>query len=275
MPPFFYERPPRPSSRLSKSLFRLGDVAQLQGDDARAEPLYEQCLVVARELGDRIFIAAPHRCLGYLAQRRGEPARATALFKEALAMFHELGVQVAVAGSLIALAGIAAARGDHPESLRCAARVLGAAEALLETTGAHRLQPLDRLHSEHSAALVRAAVPKDVLATEWAAGQAMPLDAVIAAAMGIEAPAEPGAPMGPSAATHLGKGQPSAYPAGLTEREVEVLRLVARGLTSAQVAEELVISSVTVSTHLRNIYGKIGVNSRAAATRWAVEQGLA
>jgi DNA-binding CsgD family transcriptional regulator len=68
---------------------------------------------------------------------------------------------------------------------------------------------------------------------------------------------------------------PATYPAGLTEREVEVLRLVARGLTSAQVAGALVISPVTVSTHLRNIYSKIGVSSRAAATRWFVDHGLA
>src|SRR5262245_39455611 len=66
----------------------------------------------------------------------------------------------------------------------------------------------------------------------------------------------------------------AAYPAGLTEREVGVLRLVTRGLTSAQVAEQLVISPVTVSTHLRNIYRKIGVSTRSSATRWAVEHGL-
>jgi DNA-binding CsgD family transcriptional regulator len=58
-----------------------------------------------------------------------------------------------------------------------------------------------------------------------------------------------------------------AYRAGLTEREVEVLGLAARGLTSARVAEQLVISTLTVNTHLRSIYGKIGVNSRSAATR--------
>ena len=65
-----------------------------------------------------------------------------------------------------------------------------------------------------------------------------------------------------------------AYPAGLTAREVEVLRLVAAGLTDAQVAEQLVISLRTVTTHLTSIYNKLGVNSRAAATRFAVERHL-
>jgi DNA-binding CsgD family transcriptional regulator len=60
----------------------------------------------------------------------------------------------------------------------------------------------------------------------------------------------------------------------LTEREVEVLRLTAAGLPSARIAERLVLSVHTVNTHLRSIYSKLGVNSRAAATRWAIEHGL-
>ena len=64
------------------------------------------------------------------------------------------------------------------------------------------------------------------------------------------------------------------YPAGLTAREVEVLRLVAQGLTDAQVAEQLVISPHTVNAHLKSIYSKIGVPSRSAATRYAIEHQL-
>jgi DNA-binding NarL/FixJ family response regulator len=64
------------------------------------------------------------------------------------------------------------------------------------------------------------------------------------------------------------------YPAELTAREVEVLRLVAQGLTDAQVAEQLVISPRTVNWHLTSIYSKIGVTSRSAATRFAIEQHL-
>jgi DNA-binding CsgD family transcriptional regulator len=63
-------------------------------------------------------------------------------------------------------------------------------------------------------------------------------------------------------------------PAGLSEREVEVLHLVAEGLTDAQVADRLSLSPRTVSQHLRSVYNKLGVNSRAAATRFAVEHGL-
>jgi len=65
------------------------------------------------------------------------------------------------------------------------------------------------------------------------------------------------------------------YPAGLSAREVEVLRLVAQGLTNEQIAEQLVISYRTVTTHLNSIYTKLAVNSPSAATRFAVEHHLA
>ena len=64
------------------------------------------------------------------------------------------------------------------------------------------------------------------------------------------------------------------YPAGLSAREVEVLCLVARGLTNAQIAAELFISPRTVNAHLGSVYSKIGSHSRAEATRFASEHGL-
>jgi DNA-binding NarL/FixJ family response regulator len=71
---------------------------------------------------------------------------------------------------------------------------------------------------------------------------------------------------------YLGPG--SEYPARLTAREVEVLRLVAVGLSDAEVAERLVVSVRTVNAHLRSIYRKVGVHSRAAAGRFAEENDL-
>ena len=71
----------------------------------------------------------------------------------------------------------------------------------------------------------------------------------------------------------LGDNKP-ALPAGLTEREVEVLRLVAGGLTNNEIATELFLSPKTVSRHLSNIFTKIGVSSRASATAFAIQHQL-
>ena len=64
------------------------------------------------------------------------------------------------------------------------------------------------------------------------------------------------------------------WPAGLTDREVDVLRLACRGATKQAVAAQLRISAKTVGRHLENSYAKIGVSSRAAAALYAVDEGL-
>jgi HD-GYP domain-containing protein (c-di-GMP phosphodiesterase class II) len=66
-------------------------------------------------------------------------------------------------------------------------------------------------------------------------------------------------------------GKRSQNPGGLTRREVEVLRLTARGLTTREIAGRLYISPKTADHHIQHIYGKIGVSTRAAAALWAIQ----
>jgi DNA-binding NarL/FixJ family response regulator len=71
-----------------------------------------------------------------------------------------------------------------------------------------------------------------------------------------------------------GSRSTTSYPAGLSSREAEVLKLVAKGLTNARIARELFISPRTVDRHLNSIYRKVGISSRAAATRFAADHNL-
>ena len=98
----------------------------------------------------------------------------------------------------------------------------------------------------------------------------MTLEQVLAVQRAVTMPTT--APAGPSSVPQARKA--STSPHGLTAREIEVLRLVAQGLTNEQVAERLIISPRTVDTHLTSIYSKIGVSSRVAATRYAMEHHL-
>lgn len=75
-----------------------------------------------------------------------------------------------------------------------------------------------------------------------------------------------------------GHGEPTApkarskpHPGGLSRREIEVLRLAAKGLTTRQIADHLYISPKTADHHIQHVYDKIGVSSRAAAALWAIE----
>ena len=66
----------------------------------------------------------------------------------------------------------------------------------------------------------------------------------------------------------------TAYPAHLSEREVQILFQIAQGCTNQEIADALVLSSTTVARHIGNLFHKIGVNSRSAATAYAFEHGL-
>jgi DNA-binding CsgD family transcriptional regulator len=68
--------------------------------------------------------------------------------------------------------------------------------------------------------------------------------------------------------------QPNTLLPSLTGREEEVLKLIATGLTTNQMAVELNLSPLTVNAHLRSIYSKLGITSRSAATRIALENNL-
>jgi DNA-binding CsgD family transcriptional regulator len=70
------------------------------------------------------------------------------------------------------------------------------------------------------------------------------------------------------------KGAPSAHAYGLTPRELQVLRLVAAGDTNKAIAAELSLSDRTIERHLSNIFTKLDLSTRAAATAWAYEHGL-
>jgi DNA-binding NarL/FixJ family response regulator len=75
-------------------------------------------------------------------------------------------------------------------------------------------------------------------------------------------------------AGHTARLTRRGFVSGLSEREIEVLRLVARGNSMKQIAESLHISRKTVDNHIQHIYAKIGVTTRAGATLFAIENHL-
>ena len=140
-----------------------------------------------------------------------------------------------------------------------AARLLGAAEQLLSGEA----DSFGQTEFERIVKDVRTQLGEEAFAAAWAEGCAMTPEQALAAE-GQPLLSTPTPPATPAA----------TYPDGLTTREIEVLRLLATGLTDAQIAEQLVLSLHTVHAHLRTIYSKLGVSSRSAATRYAFEHQL-
>ena len=70
------------------------------------------------------------------------------------------------------------------------------------------------------------------------------------------------------------KAGPATYPAGLTDREVEVLSLAVRGHSDKEISDLLFISPRTVNAHMRNMFAKTGSSNRTELSVWAVAQGV-
>jgi predicted ATPase/DNA-binding CsgD family transcriptional regulator len=237
-------------------LLFLGMFALNDGDLDRAVALVEEGLTVNRELGDLRGMAMCLTTLGIMALERDVPAWAAALYEEDLRLLQRLRDKTGTAYGLRGMACVAALRGDAAR----AARLWGAAEALGEAIGLP-LSPLDRTHPDYEGLLAaaRSRLGEVPWETARAEGRAITPEEAVEYALDTKEAAGP-----PTEDT----------PSLLSEREAEVLRLVAEGLTNPEVAERLYLSPRTVGQHLRSTYRKLGVSSRAAAAREALERHL-
>ena len=240
-------------------------IALSEGETARAYDLAQESLAIYLEMDYRRYIAVMLYVLGRVAAQQSDLRAARGRYVESLALAQEMGPKWIIPFNLEGLAGVLATQGE----LRWAAQLWGAAEVLREAI-AYPLPPVERPLYERAMATARVQLGEQAFATAWQEGRTMTLEQVLAASERVALSAT--TPAGPPATT-TAKTLPT-YPAGLTTREVEVLRLVAQGLTDAQVAEQLVISPRTVNFHLTSIYSKLGVSSRATATRYAIEHQL-
>jgi ATP/maltotriose-dependent transcriptional regulator MalT len=242
----------------------LGEISLYQGDTTTARQLLEQSCTIWREVENESQLSWVLSLLAKVIAAQGDLAEAQAVYEESLMRGQEVNSRLSFLDLPPALEGLAVvvAAQDEP---RWAASLWGMAEALREAYSIP-LAPIYRVDYEQAVAAARTQLGEQAFAAAWAEGRSMTFEQVLAtlelSGMSTTTSAE--------ASTHSATLLPH-YPAGLTAREVEVLRLVAQGLTNEQVAEQLVISPRTVKTNLTAIYRKIGVSSRSAATRYAIE----
>ena len=236
-------------------LVLLGQIHLVQGKASVARELIEEGLRIFRETGDPLYSSEALTHLARVAQSQGKLVEAHALYKESLALLRTIHLTQCSAPGLEGLGHVVAAQGE----LEWAVRLWGAAEALRETLG-EPIPSIYRATHQQAVADARTRLGERTFVSAWAQGRTLTPEQALAARR--PAPATTPEPISPT------------YPAGLTAREVEVLRLVAMGLTNAQVAEQLVISTRTVNVHVQSIYNKLGIASRSAATRYALEHHL-
>ena len=275
------ERLAETDESLGEAMYQTAELHRLRGEFADAEAAYRR----ASRLGRR---PEPGIALMRLAQGRHEVAAATLTraTDEATGIFARARLLEPLIEVLLATGSTSAARLAADEMLQIA----GDIGAPLVTAMAERA---------NGAVLLAEGDPRAALAAlrpSWTAWQALDapyeaartrvlvglacraLDDADAAALELDAAADAFRELGARpdlARVEALREKPAPRPAGgLTVREVEVLRLVASGKTNREVAADLVISERTVARHVSNIFDKLGVSSRAAATAYAYEHGL-
>jgi non-specific serine/threonine protein kinase len=286
--------------RIADALRTLGMLLAYHGDFERAASVLEEAATRLDGLGETFFAAVARLHLGGVALEIGDAARSEAILKEQLALVRRAGRQWAVGFALLVLGKAAATRGDpttaaarYAESLAlwgeraaswnqlietlvavarlvgahgqfvAAARLLAASAALAQTVG-HGVLPQERARNRRVAEEARLALGETDFGEAWRAGRTLSRTQAVAEAHA--ALAAVGASVAPVDA--------AVNACALTPRELEVLRLVAEGLSDRAVAEALFVGPATVRAHLTSTFGKLGVGSRTAAVAAARRLGV-
>lgn len=240
----------------------------------QASTLFEELFALGKELGSKLDMASALCGSGHLALLSGNLAQAQFHYTEAFALLREIWVITKInkrvkwllACCLEGLGEVALAQGKATWT----AQLFGAADTIRNMFGSWCPLRLAQPFYSDTLAAAAAQLGEETFAALWAEGESMTPDSA------VQAIAQPRhnmlnvANQREKPGLNLLRGSLR----GLTAREVEVLRLLAAGLTNKQIAAQLVISPRTVNIHVQAIFSKLGINSRNAATRFAIEHDL-
>ena len=243
----------------------LGGLAATESDLVEeAIPALEEGLAFFREVGDTANMALAMATLARAEGKQGNDERVKPLLREAVRLLVQLGNFIYLVSPLVALGFMAMHSQEQPEGARSAAQVFGMLATWSEKLGG--TSPWDERPLQQTIEQLTAMLGADPFAQAFEVGKQMTPADLVRLAEQITAPAQ----------ETILSNPPRSAPAHsrLTAREVEVLHLVATGLTNAQIAHHLSVTPRTVNAHLTAIYRKLDVSSRSGAIRYALDHQL-
>jgi non-specific serine/threonine protein kinase len=234
-------------------LFQLAVLCVFTGEHDMATALCEKSLRLSARYGERWATSYASWALGVNKWSQGHCAEATEVAREGLRVTLEFGDQLGIVHMIELLSWISASDGRHAES----ARLLGAARAIWDKLGTSMQAFGTYLHNCEAATedRLRAALGTPQAEALIAEGASLSVEQVSAAQIGTVQAHGPSAELPDSP---------------LTAREMEVAKLVARGLTNREIAAELVLSSRTIDSHVQHILTKLDFNKRSQIAGWFV-----
>jgi predicted ATPase/DNA-binding CsgD family transcriptional regulator/Tfp pilus assembly protein PilF len=251
------------------TLINLGEAARGLGDYTLAHDHLAEAVQLLREAGNPAIEGHALHGLSALALDQGEVAQAASLLLESTRLVAEADDRHTILDNAELLGAIAIAAGNHA----AAAEMLGASATLREALEAPP-NPVARRQLDAIAAAVGKALGAAEVELQRTEGTRHTVETlprrISAIAREIVGPRRS---LAGAAVTATG-GVVAANAPKLTNRELEVLRLLAQGKSTAEVSEMLFISQRTTSTHITNILGKLDVDSRTAAVALALRLGL-
>jgi predicted ATPase/DNA-binding CsgD family transcriptional regulator len=281
---------------VARAQLGLGDLARRLGNHADAQRRYTDALTYLRQIDSRPEVARCLAGLGRVALELGDLALARAQLTESLRLCQATGTRIGVARGLASFAALARSEGDPERSvlLAAASAALREAAGMPAGPGAEAGRPLAGAHGLDEPALARlrargrALSAEEAIALATEPGPGALADAGLTADRADRADGADGSSISPASLASLASPADEASAGGLaaggasagglglsplTQRELEIARLVAQGRSNKHIAAGLVVSPATVARHVANIMGKLDFHNRAQIAAWIVSEG--
>ena len=246
-------------SRIAIALANLGHMYGLQGLLQDGCRFTEEALAIQRERANRNGIAICLGNLGEFKRRLGDLDAATALLREGALLSLDLGASRSAVLSMENLALVCLELGDP----LAAAKLYGAAQSTRER---YQISVMT-VDLDENKSMARERLGEPAYGGAFAEGELWSMKELTSFIERLRVATQ--------TAQETPRTDKKIGTAAVTDRELEVLRLVVLGLSDKEVAQRLSISSTTVSKHVANLLGKSASRNRLALAMWAFEQGLA